>query len=249
MSDVLPHDRPVQLWKMTRRQFREGIHAGNLKGAIIPTGSTEQHNEHLEMSHDTVSAVHVAECAAQKLYPNVVVTTPLAIGVSEHWMDHKGTLTTRPEIFTELLYDVADSMKRGGINHILAVNGHAGNSAPVLNVLEDIQARLDIDFAFCSYWEAYTPQIVQKYMESNNCPGHASEFETSFAYAAFPRHIHWEGVDYDSAELTISKSDKAAEDLNFHHEAKLANAVKGQGMIDVATDWVANKMKTMIEET
>ena len=44
MSDALPQDRPVQLWKMTRRQFREGIYDGNLKGAIIPTGSTEQHN-------------------------------------------------------------------------------------------------------------------------------------------------------------------------------------------------------------
>ena len=249
MSDALPQDRPVQLWKMTRRQFREGICAGNLKGAIIPTGSTEQHNEHLEMSHDTASAVHVSERAAQKLYPEVVVTTPLAIGVSEHWMDHKGTLTTRPEIFTELLYDVADSMKRGGISHILAVNGHAGNAGPVNAVLEDIQSRLGVDFAFCSYWEAYTPEIVRKYMESNNCPGHASEFETSFAYAAFPGHVHWEGVDYDSARLTISEADRAAQDREFHHEAKLADAVKGQGMIDVAVDWVAARMKAMIEGT
>ena len=158
MSDALPQDRPVQLWKMTRRQFREGIYDGNLKGAIIPTGSTEQHNEHLEMSHDTASAVHVSERAAQALYPEVVVTTPLAIGVSEHWMDHNGTLTTRPEIFTELLYDVADSMKRGGINHILAVNGHAGNAGPVNAALEDIRSRLGVNFSFCSYWEAYTPE-------------------------------------------------------------------------------------------
>ena len=97
MPDPSPYDRPVQLWKMTRRQFREGIYDGSLKGAIIPTGSTEQHNEHLEMFHDTVSAVHIAEQVAQKLYPGVVVTTPIAIGVSGHWMDHKGTLTTRPE--------------------------------------------------------------------------------------------------------------------------------------------------------
>jgi creatinine amidohydrolase len=231
---------------MTRRQFREGIYDGSLKAAIIPTGSTEQHNEHLEMYHDTASAVHVAERVALKLYPHVVVTTPIAIGVSEHWMDHKGTLTTRPEIFTELLHDVADSMKRGGIRHVLAVNGHAGNAGPVRNKLADLQSRLGIDFDFCSYWEAYTKEVVSRYMESGNCPGHASEFETSFAWAAFPNQVHWEGVDYDNARLTISLPDRVTQDRTFHNEAKLANAVKGQAMIDVAVEWVAEKVKKMM---
>ena len=52
------------------------------------------------------SAVHVSKLAAQKLFPEVVVTTPLAIGVSEHWMDHKGTLTLRAEVFGQVLFDV-----------------------------------------------------------------------------------------------------------------------------------------------
>lgn len=247
MSGALPYDRPVQLWKMTRRMFREGIYDGSIKGVIIPTGSTEQHNEHLEMYHDTASAVHISERTAQQLYPHVVVTTPIAIGVSEHWMDHKGTLTTRPEIFTELLYDVADSMKRAGVGHILTVNGHAGNAGPVRNKLEELQSRLGVDFDFCSYWEAYTKEVVDKYMESGNCPAHASEFETSFAYAAFPSHVHWQGVDYDTAQLTISDSRREKGDREYHQEAKLASPAKGQAMIDIAVEWVTEKMKTMIE--
>ena len=85
--------KSVLLWENQRRYIREAIDAGELKGAIVPTGSTEQHNEHLAMIHDTASASHVSELAAEKLRPQVIVTTPLAIGVSEHWMDHKGTLT------------------------------------------------------------------------------------------------------------------------------------------------------------
>ena len=42
----------IRLWKMTRRQTREAFKAGEIKGAILPTGSTEQHNEHLAMEHD-----------------------------------------------------------------------------------------------------------------------------------------------------------------------------------------------------
>src|SRR5947207_6734815 len=141
----------VCLWEMTRRQVREGINAGRIRAAIVPLGSTEQHNEHLHMIHDTASALLVAERAARALHPAVIVTTPLAIGVSEHWMDHKGTLTTRPEIFTELLYDVCDSLKRHGLRRVLILNGHAGNIRPVRERMPELREKLGIDVRFHSY--------------------------------------------------------------------------------------------------
>lgn len=238
---------PVLLWKMTRRQFREGVDEGSIVGVIVPTGSTEQHNEHLEMIHDTESVVYIARLVAEKLRPRVVVTTPLAIGISEHWMDHKGTLTTRPEVFFELLQDVCNSMRRSGIRNILILNGHAGNTLPIRDRLEHLQKRLGPNLDFCSYWEAYTKEDVAKYMDSGNCPGHASEFETSFALAAFPSHVHWEGVDYDHARLTISSPEKAQQDRQFYQEAQLAAAEKGRAMIDIAVKWVVERMRKMIE--
>ena len=59
--------KSVLLWENQRRYVREAIDAGTLKGAIIPTGSTEQHNEHLAMYHDTQSAVYVSKLAAEKV--------------------------------------------------------------------------------------------------------------------------------------------------------------------------------------
>jgi len=241
------NDVPVLLWKMTRRQFREGVDEGRIIGAIVPTGSTEQHNEHLEMAHDTESVVHIAQLVAEKLRPRVVVTTPLAIGISEHWMDHKGTLTTRPEVFVELLHDVCDSMRRGGIRNILISNGHAGNTRPIRDRLEELRRRVGLNLDFCSYWEAYSKEDVAKYMDSGNCPGHASEFETSFALAAFPSHVHWEGDDYGRARLTISSPEQAQQDRQFHQEARLATAEKGRAMIDIAVNWLAERMRRMIE--
>lgn len=238
--------KSVLLWENQRRYIREAIDAGTLKGAIIPTGSTEQHNEHLAMYHDTQSAVYVSKLAAEKLFPQVIVTTPLAIGVSEHWMEHKGTLTLRPEVFGEVLYDIADSMRRHGIHNILIVNGHAGNTAPVMERLDGFRERLGINLAYHSYWEAYSEELVQKQMESGVCPGHAAEFETAFALAAFAENVDWNGVDYDSAKLTISDSGQATADREYHHQAKLATAEKGQAMIDVAVAWVAERMQAML---
>src|SRR5712692_573587 len=139
----------VFLWEMTRRQAREGIDSGRIRAAVVPLGSTEQHNEHLHMIHDTASALLVAERAARALYPAVIVATPLAIGVSEHWMDHKGTLTTRPEIFAELLFDVCDSLRRAGITRLLALNGHRqpldhrrlGQRRPDVPLLPELKVR------------------------------------------------------------------------------------------------------------
>jgi creatinine amidohydrolase len=238
--------KSVLLWENQRRYVREAIDAGTLKGAIIPTGSTEQHNEHLAMIHDTASAVHVSQLAAEKLFPQVIVTTPLAIGVSEHWMEHKGTLTLRAEVFGEVLYDVADSLRRHGIENVLIINGHAGNAGPVNERLDGFRERLGINIDFHSYWEAYTAELVQEQMDSGVCPGHAAEFETAFALEAFPENVDWEGVDYDSAKLTISDPRQAESDREYHHQAKLANAEKGKAMIDVAVDWVATQMQDMI---
>jgi len=237
------------LWENQRRQIREALDAGTLKAAFVPAGSTEQHNEHLAMVHDTATALHVSKLAAEKLFPQVVVSTPLAIGVSEHWMYHKGTLTLRPEVFVEMLYDVCDSLRRHGIGSVLILNGHAGNVGPVRERLDSLRDRLKIRLAFHSYWEAYSSELIKEQMESGNCPGHAAEFETSVALAAFPENVDWEGADYDGAKLSIPDQDQARSDRDYHREAKLATAEKGERMIDVAVDWVVERMQTMITDS
>ena len=240
--------RTVLLWESTRREIREAIDDGTLRSAIVPTGSTEQHNEHLAIIHDTASVVEVSKKAALKLFPKVTVATPIAIGVSEHWMDHKGTLTLRSEVFAEVVYDVCESLKRHGIQNILILNGHAGNSGAIGQNLDKFREKLSINLDAYSYWSAYTQEIVDKYMESGKCPAHAAEFETSVALAAFPQYVHREGVDYDKAKLTISNPDRAKSDRTYQNESHLATAEKGQAMIDIAVDWVVEKMRGMLDE-
>src|SRR5437879_12281921 len=165
-------------------------------------------------------------------------------------MEDKGTVTTRPEISTELLFDVCESLRRRGIIRLRTLSGHAGNIQPVRERLEELRARLGpgVDLRFHSYWEAYTPELIAAQMTSGNCPGHASEFETSFALAAFPERVEWAGVDYDRARLTISIPERAQQDRAFHEEAKLATAVKGEAMIDVAVTWTIARLKDLLHD-
>lgn len=236
----------VRLWKLTRRQVRERLQAGQVKGAILPTGSTEQHNEHLAMEHDTASALHVAWQAALALYPRVVLATPICVGISEHWMEWPGTLSLRADTFAAVAFDICESLKRHGIGHVLICNGHAGNG-PLRQRVGEFSQKLGIDVQFHSYWEAYSKEFVQAQMESGDCPAHAAEFETSFALGAFPENVHWEGVDYDAQTFHIQNEGYRPRDPVYHRAARdLATAKKGRAMADCAIDWVAQRMTAMM---
>lgn len=179
--------RKVLLWESTRKEFREALEGGSLKAMIVPTGSTEQHNEHLAMINDTASVTLVAQQAALLLYPKVMVATPVPVGISPHWMDRKGTLSFKKETFLACVYDICESLQTHGVKTILVLNGHGGNVAPLRESVPEFAKKLEINIQTNSYWDAYSPDIVKKYMVSGKAPGHAGEFETSFAIGGFSR--------------------------------------------------------------
>ena len=241
--------RKVLLYESTRKEFREAIEGGALKTIILPTGSTEQHNEHLAMCNDTVSVTLVAQKAAQLLYPKVMVATPVPVGISPHWMDRKGTLTLSKETFLAVVFEICESLQAHGVKNILVLNGHGGNVGPLRQRVPEFAKKLGIRIETNSYWDAYTPEIVKKYMVSGKAPGHAAEFETSFAMAAFPERVRWDGVDYDRIKphLNIKDPKSAIQDEEFAREAKLATVAKGQAMIDIAVNWTAARLRQICD--
>ena len=131
----MKRDTEVRLENHTRREFREALDAGQFRAAIIATGSIEQHMEHLEFPQDITSSTYVAERAAENLYPHVVVSVPMAIGISEHHMGFPGTMSARPGSWLAVLFDAVESIVRHGIKKVLILNGHGGNVAPVEGVI------------------------------------------------------------------------------------------------------------------
>ena len=246
-GSLLISTRRVLLWENTRREFRELIESGRLKAVIVPTGSSEQHNEHLAMIQDTASVTLVAQQAAIPLYPKVLVSTPVPIGISPHWMDRKGTLTLKKETFLVVVYEVCESLVTHGVKSILILNGHGGNVEPLRESTPEWKQKLGIDLRFHSYWDAYTKETIARYMKGGKVPGHAGEFETSFAMAAFPWRVHWEGVDYErmKGKFGIKTAEAAAQDEDFHKDAANASTEKGEAMITAAVRWVSAELEKM----
>jgi len=240
--------RKVLLYECTRREIRERLENGELKAAIIPTGATEQHNEHLAMIMDTAGSLLMSQQAALQLYPQVIVSTPVPIGISAHWMDRKGTLNLRKEVFIDVVYDICDSLTTHGIKTILIVNGHGGNVGALREAMPEFRSKLGITVDMCSYWDSISRDLGKKLMESGDWPGHASEFETSIALAAFPERLHYRGVDptiWDRVRYTgVSNTEDDKGKFEF---SKLASAEKGEFIITHASRWIVDKLRTMIE--
>ncbi len=207
-------DPEVMLARLTRREFREAIDSGKFTTAIVAVGSNEQHLEHLAMEHDLASVTYIAREAARKLYPRVVVAVPMAVGISEHHMHHKGSISARPGGWLAVLSDVLESLARHGVKNLLVFNGHGGNSLPVMGVIDQWRYGFKntapgVNVQFCSYWDLISREFLLKIMETDIIPGHAKEFETSIGLYLFPENVRQDAMkdqpDHDPLLATAEK--------------------------------------------
>ena len=228
-------NNPILLHKHTRREFRERMQKGELKVCIIPVAAIEQHLEHLAMEHDWRSVCHVAEAVAERLRPHVVVAEGVMAGISEHHMRHPGTLTLSPGTFMSVVYDLIDSVVRAGFKNILVLNGHGGNIGPCNAIWDRFVRRTELNVHFLPYWDVLTEDDAKEIMDTghrlpDDLPGHAQEFETSFALAVFPENVRKEAVS-DQADPNPSA----------------ATAQKGQAFIDRTVDRLTDYIQDMID--
>jgi creatinine amidohydrolase len=228
-------EREVMMDRMTRREFREGLERGDFQTVIVPTGANEQHLEHLTTGHDTRHSTHIAREAAMTLHPQVAVTVPMNLGISEHHMVHKGTITAKPGSWLAVLFDAVESVIRHGVKNVLILNGHGGNVAPVRGILGQWQLFFklqapDANLHFVSYWDLIPKDFAEKHLKTKRYPGHAQEFETATALALFPDSVRHEAMK--------DQDDK---------EPLEATAEAGQALVDEAISQVAAYTKNLID--
>lgn len=205
----------VLLKKLTRREFRERMASGDLRACIIPVGAIEQHLEHLAMEHDWRSVALVAARVARRLSPRVLVAEGVLAGISEHHMEHAGTLTLRPGTFLAVLNDLIRSAVEAGFKNILVLNGHGGNVAPVEGAWDQFLREFRVNLRFLSYWDVLTKADADALLEkgsrlTQDLPGHAQEFETSIALAEFAENVRIE-TDRPDATLAAASAEKGRE--------------------------------------
>ena len=215
--------------ELTRKEFNDAVAAGTIEAAIVPTGATEQHQDHLAMIHDTASVTEITRRVAMRFWPRVIVAPTIPMSVSEHHMARGGALTVRPEIHVETVHDVCDSLVRLGVGKVMVVNGHGGNKRPKLEEkAPETMARLEaMGVSYVTYWETMDREWYEANLELDRSAGHAGEFETSFAMALFPERIRTDTINFENA--------------------KKATTAKGGAILEAVVEGVAGEMRTLLD--
>ena len=172
------------------QQFRDS--GGDL--AIIPVGSVEQHGFHLPLGTDSMVAIRLAQDAAQRT--EAVVTPPLWFGWSPHHLALPGTISIRPQILIEILFDILSSLTAHGFDKFVIVNGHRIVNIPWIQIsAEKAQRELGVKVAI--YDPAYMSKEISDGIGFGEV-GHAEEIETSHMLHIMPHLVRMEKGCSDS---------------------------------------------------
>lgn len=187
-----------RLTEMTWEDVEEVVSGGD-PVVLLPVGSTEQHGRHLPLGTDSFVAIDLAERAAASV--RVVVAPPLWYGMSSHHMMLPGTVTVRPEILLEFVYDAVRSLALGGFSRFVLVNGHRIANLPWMQLVCE---RVQREMPRCRI-EIFDPAYMSTDVAGElgfGPVGHAEEIETSHLLASSPDLVDMEKAEDHPEEET-----------------------------------------------
>ncbi len=154
-----------------------------IAAVLIPVGSIEQHGEHLPLLTDSLISYNLSLDVARKAMSEkleVLVLPPLYYGYSPEWSRFSGTITLSKEGFEKVVKDIISNLVRQGIETIIIVNSHGGNTNILSALLRDLAytSATDLKILSVEWWKLLEAE-VRRIMRSE--VSHADEAETSLA--------------------------------------------------------------------
>jgi creatinine amidohydrolase len=156
--------------------------------ALLPWGATEAHNWHLPHGTDNLQATALAEQAAAAAYERnarctVLPTVPF--GNNNTQLTQVATITMRSHTQQAVLFDVADSLVKQGIDRLVVLNFHGGNDFKAM--IRDVMLDVPIFIVQVNGYQLAAAEAQQLLQLPHG--GHADEFETSLMLHLVPQLV------------------------------------------------------------
>jgi creatinine amidohydrolase len=174
---------PKRFWtEMTWEDFRDGDPGAWI--AVLPVAAIEQHGPHLPLGTDSfIAEGYLAR--ARALLPSALPVTflPLqAIGKSDEHVAFPGTLTLSAENAIRAWTEIGESVHRAGVEKLVIVNSHGGNSPIIDIVARSLRVRFGMLAVTTSWHRLGYPKGL--FSDEELAHGiHAGEIETSLMLA------------------------------------------------------------------
>ncbi len=182
------------LWTL-RKTYGNEPPAFSKQVAVLPVGSFEQHGPFLPLATDTLVACAIArEIAAT--HP-VHLLPPVTIACSHEHAAWPGTVSISSVTLHAVVRDIADSLRRSGVDALVVVNGHGGNYV-LGNVVQESSARGERIALFPAAEDWETARERAHVVTSLLTDMHAGEIETSILLHAHPELLR---PGYETADF------------------------------------------------
>jgi creatinine amidohydrolase len=227
---------------------------------VLPLGSLEQHGPHLPMGTDTFQVSAIVARAESLVPDTMIVAPPLWVGNSVNHLGFRAAVTLDPTRYVTLLADLGRCLLDQGFRHLLFVNGHGANVAPLVTALHQLESeqvgrREDVQIAGATWW-ALEPEAIEAVRESPpDAAGHACEIETSLMLHVRPELVRRERIEDgarghphpDWGSYDFTGTSRVAFVEMFHRAAPngvaglptLATAAKGAILLERVSDRLA----------
>lgn len=206
--------------------------------AILPVGSFEQHGAYLPLITDTaVASIIGAQLAARY---RVLLLPPITISCSHEHAAWRGTVSISSTTLHRVIFDIAESLRRSGVERLVLVNGHGGNYV-LSNVVQEYTATHGPVMALFPQGSDWNRAREDAGMKTDaHSDMHAGELETSILLHAAPELVRPgnETADWqaDDRPLLLTAGMQVYTKTGVIGSPSLGTPEKGRACLDSLTE-------------
>jgi creatinine amidohydrolase len=165
--------------KLNHLEFRTMVEGG-MKTVLIPVGTIEAHGI-TPLGTDVI----IPEAMAEQIAPEVgaFVAPAVPYGITRGLVGYPGTVRISPATFKAYVLDILESLAGHGLENLIILNGHGGQTAELKDVLFEASRRMRARTLLIEWW--YDIDDVRE-KELERTGGHAGADETACVMAVEP---------------------------------------------------------------
>ncbi len=154
---------------------------------ILPIGTVESHGV-CAIGTDNYIPQNLAEHIWEKC--NALIAPAVNHGTTGASIARfPGSITIRPEIMEEYLYDVMKDLIRSGFKNILIINGHGGNTEPLKKAMTRLHLETSAHLLTVDWWKVDFEAASQVYGGKPQQSGHGDLEEAALVLSMNPELV------------------------------------------------------------